>query len=139
MISCTDFTLFVCSNHFFHPVQCLSGDSLHQNLPIHGSLTDVRRKRFHCSFALTFVFLVCVCALVALFLPTVGSHSSLPDYLHVSLQSKLVAAFVLGKCSPWVSEESRGFVGSNTCIWYSLPVSSSFIVGLVTMYVIRTD
>ena len=116
IISCTDFTLFVCSNHSFHSVQCLSGDPLHPNIPIHGSLTDVRRRRFNCSFALTFVFLVCVCALVALFLPTVDTHSSLPDYLHVSLQSKLVAAFVLGKSSLWVSEEWRGFVGSNTYI-----------------------
>ena len=50
-----------------------------------------------------FVFLVCVCAVAVLFLPTVESQgSSLPDYLHVSLQSKLVAAFVLGKSTLWV-------------------------------------
>ena len=77
-----------------------SSDSLSQSLPpIHGTQSNGRRERFHCSFALTFVFLVCVCAVAVLFLPAVESKggSSLPDYLHVSLQSKLVAAFVLGK------------------------------------------
>lgn len=89
----------------FFPMQRLSdsGDPSHQSLPIHGNLRDGRSDRFRCSFALTFVFLVCVCAVVVLFLPTVESQgSSLPDYLHVSLQSKLVAAFVLGKSSPWL-------------------------------------
>lgn len=91
--------MVMCSSHSVQRFS-ESSDSLSQSLPpIHGTQSNWRRERFHCSFALTFVFLVCVCAVAVLFLPAVEGKggSSLPDYLHVSLQAKLVAAFVLGK------------------------------------------
>lgn len=48
--------------------------------------------------------------MAALMLPTLGEHeSTVPVYLHLSINKKLVAAYVLGKDSQRVSSAQTGF------------------------------
>lgn len=51
--------------------------------------------------------LVCMAALM---LPTLGEHeSTVPVYLHLSVNKKLVAAYVLGKDSQRIDSDQTGF------------------------------
>lgn len=51
--------------------------------------------------------LVCMAALM---LPTLGEHeSTVPVYLHLSVNKKLVAAYVLGKDSQRIASDQTGF------------------------------
>lgn len=80
--------------------------------------------------------LVCMAALM---LPTLGEHeSTVPVYLHLSINKKLVAAYVLGKDSQRVNSAQTGF-GDPTI---AIPTLSFLIFrstsGLLTMVILRT-
>lgn len=77
--------------------------------------------------------------MAALMLPTLGEHeSTVPVYLHLSINKKLVAAYVLGKDSQRVNSAQTGF-GDPTI---AIPTLSFLIFcstsGLLTMVILRT-
>ena len=43
------------------------------------------------------VISLCFVCLIALMLPTVGETTSIPPYLHLTVNQKLIAAYILGK------------------------------------------
>lgn len=42
------------------------------------------------------IIILCAICLIALVLPTVGEISSMPFYLHLTINQKLIAAYILG-------------------------------------------
>lgn len=75
--------------------------------------------------------LVCMAALM---LPTLGEHeSTVPVYLHLSVNKKLVAAYVLGKDSQRINSDQTGFGDIPTLFRF---ISCS--TGLLTMVILRT-
>lgn len=75
--------------------------------------------------------LVCMAALM---LPTLGEHeSTVPVYLHLSVNKKLVAAYVLGEDSQRINSDQTGFENIPTLFHF---ISCS--TGLLTMVILRT-